>query len=113
MRIAASVMARRGCPSCRPFSTSPTTDAAAQPKILSLREAWPLLQQRFAHIRNDDGNIELLSTQNQAVVDRQTAPSPRRAAVLVLLLTVDREPSLLFTRRAAHLSQHAAEISFP
>ena len=40
-------------------------------------------------------------------------PHYRRAAVLVLLCNIDGEPSLLLTRRAAHLSQHAAEISFP
>jgi hypothetical protein len=37
----------------------------------------------------------------------------KAAAVLVLLVSVGNVPCLLFTRRSAHLSQHAAEISFP
>jgi 8-oxo-dGTP pyrophosphatase MutT (NUDIX family) len=37
----------------------------------------------------------------------------KRAAVLVLLCTVNFKPSLLFMVRAGHLSQHAAQISFP
>jgi len=90
-------------------------------KILSLRQAWPLLQKRFHKLQNEAGQLELLSRNNQAAIDRLATTSqkkqqpspPRRAAVLVLLVTVDHQPSLLFTRRAAHLSQHAAEISFP
>lgn len=71
-----------------------------------------------------------LNAKQQALMDKQVAQavathqsssssSNRKndraaaAAVLVLLLTVQGQPSVLFTRRAAHLSQHAAEISFP
>jgi nudix motif 8 len=36
-----------------------------------------------------------------------------KAAVLVLLCTVNREPSVVLTRRSPRLSSHAGEISFP
>jgi len=39
-------------------------------------------------------------------------PGERLAAVLALLIE-EPEPSLLFTERAAHLSRHPGEVSFP
>ncbi len=39
--------------------------------------------------------------------------TPRRAAVLAPLYARDGRPHLLFTRRAATLSKHSGEISFP
>lgn len=39
--------------------------------------------------------------------------SPRQAAVLAPLYARDGKPYLLFTRRAAALSRHSGEISFP
>lgn len=71
------------------------------------------MQERFEARKNDQGKIKLLNTKQQTVIDKQVAPSDRSAAVLVLLISVEGQPSLLFTRRSAHLSQHAAEISFP
>ena len=51
-----------------------------------------------------------------AALDRDPAPSPgpgdRLAAVLVPLV-LEPEPTLIFTVRAAALSRHAGEISFP
>lgn len=43
----------------------------------------------------------------------ETFPTPRNAAVMILL--VEREDGLhvLFTRRAEHLKHHAGQISFP
>jgi len=77
-----------------------------------------LLQERFDKIKNPTtGALDLLSPTNQAALDQQflqRSDDHKRAAVLVLLLSdEDGAPSLLLTRRAAHLSQHAAEISFP
>jgi len=40
-------------------------------------------------------------------------PGKTAAAVLVPLLTVDREPSLLFTRRATGLPHHQGQVAFP
>jgi nudix motif 8 len=42
--------------------------------------------------------------------EQQHAP---KAAVLVLLCTVNGEPSVVLTRRSSRLSSHAGEISFP
>jgi 8-oxo-dGTP pyrophosphatase MutT (NUDIX family) len=42
-----------------------------------------------------------------------TGAPEREAAVLVPLCTVQGTPSVLFTRRAARLSSHASQISFP
>ncbi|MEP6759377.1 MAG: CoA pyrophosphatase [Actinomycetota bacterium] len=42
----------------------------------------------------------------------EPAPGDRLAAVLALMIDED-EPSLLFTERAAAMSRHAGEVSFP
>jgi 8-oxo-dGTP pyrophosphatase MutT (NUDIX family) len=83
------------------------------PQQLSLPEAWPLLKDRFDAIKNDYGKIELLNTRQKTVVHKQVPSNDRSAAVLVLLLSVQGQPSLLFTRRSANLSDDASEISFP
>lgn len=76
------------------------------------------LRARFAELVNEHQEFPLLNKKRmehfkKSVKWHEGDPHRRRAAVLVLLCSVDGEPSLLFTRRAAHLSQHAAEISFP
>lgn len=90
-----------------------TIENKEESKIISIQEAWPILQERFDRLKNEAGQLELLSKKNQVTVNNSTKISQRQAAVLVLLLTVDDQPSILFTRRATHLNQHAAEISFP
>jgi 8-oxo-dGTP pyrophosphatase MutT (NUDIX family) len=42
-----------------------------------------------------------------------TVPEFRHAAVLVPIVLRDAEPTLLLTHRAAHLNDHAGQISFP
>jgi ADP-ribose pyrophosphatase YjhB (NUDIX family) len=56
--------------------------------------------------RMTSGNLDVSSL---------SASHTKAAAVLVLLVLLDggREPALVFTRRSASLSKHAAEISFP
>ena len=76
------------------------------------------LHARFAEFANNDRVFPLLNekqTENfkKRVKWHEGDPRRRQAAVLVLLCNIHGEPSLLFTRRAAHLNQHAAEISFP
>ncbi len=44
---------------------------------------------------------------------RLLGKTPRQAAVLAPLYARDGKPHLLFTRRAAELSRHSGEISFP
>ncbi len=69
--------------------------------------------------------------QIRARLDRQSSPSwghsdydltpdakpgelpPRSAAVLVPIVNRDKGPTVLLTRRTAHLSSHAGQISFP
>jgi 8-oxo-dGTP pyrophosphatase MutT (NUDIX family) len=48
-----------------------------------------------------------------SVEPRWLGRSPRQAAVLAPLYARDGKPYLLFTRRAATLSRHSGEISFP
>ena len=76
------------------------------------------LQRRFLELANERQIFPLLNKKQTEFYQQHRkwdpdGPHGRRAAVLVLLCNVDGAPSLLFTRRAAHLSQHAAEISFP
>lgn len=68
---------------------------------------------QFAAIQNEQGLVSLLPPNHQRIVDRKTATSEKNAAVLVLIVVVDGAPSLVFTQRSSHLSQHAAQISFP
>lgn len=49
----------------------------------------------------------------QAYRPRQVPPSPKEAAVLLLLSASSDGLQLLFTRRALHLSSHPGEVSFP
>jgi 8-oxo-dGTP pyrophosphatase MutT (NUDIX family) len=61
--------------------------------------------------------LELTSSLQKTLVERSRValewPNFRRAAVLVPLLKTEAGFELLFTVRAAHLSNHAGEISFP
>lgn len=79
----------------------------------TLRSHWPKLRRQLDAIQNENGVIPLLPSNHQSVVDRKTSVSDKTAAVLVLLVMVDEVPSLVFTQRSSHLSQHAAQISFP
>ena len=111
-------MSASSLPSCFSFARlASSTSAVKTNALLSLAQAWPLLQERYDKIKNPQtGQLDLLNPRDQTAMNKQLqtkSSSNRHAAVLVLLLTVDGQPSLLFTRRAAHLSQHAAEISFP
>jgi 8-oxo-dGTP pyrophosphatase MutT (NUDIX family) len=49
----------------------------------------------------------------EAPVREAPGPSTRLCAVLVPLVLHDHGPSVLLTRRAAHLSSHPGQVSFP
>jgi nudix motif 8 len=53
-----------------------------------------------------------LSSTSAALLSHEQQHAPK-AAVLVLLCTVNGEPSVVLTRRSSRLSSHAGEISFP
>jgi hypothetical protein len=100
---------------CRFYCDAPGTN--------KLRDVWPLLEDRFRDLVRDNQErlFELLPMSHQAALLQRvvtnkindTETTNKVAAVLVLLISVDGRPSLVFTRRSAHLSQHAAQISFP
>jgi nudix motif 8 len=75
------------------------------------------LRRHFDECKNGQGLFPLLNKHQtlhfEEHVQWETGATKKRAAVLVLICLVDGHPSLLFTRRAANLRQHAAEISFP
>ena len=56
---------------------------------------------------SDDGESAALL--NQAASKK----SLKAAAVLILVINRARQPTVLFTRRTAHLTDHAGQISFP
>lgn len=100
----------------RSFSSVLEPDALDKP-MLALKDAWPLLRQRFDASVNDAGDF-LLHTKSQesifsAKFKWEQETSPREAAVLVILCSVKGSPSIIFTRRAAALQAHSSEISFP
>ena len=73
------------------------------------------LKTRFTELLDSNGTFPLLNKRQTESFHKHVKWSDdvRQAAVLVLVCNVDGKPSILFTRRSAHLSQHAAEISFP
>ena len=79
--------------------------------------ATTALKTKFHQLADEKGIFQLLNRQQTESFKKKVKwndkEPDRRAAVLVLLCNVDGEPSILFTKRAAHLNQHAAEISFP
>ncbi|TDX25332.1 NUDIX domain-containing protein [Modicisalibacter xianhensis] len=56
--------------------------------------------------------LEKLHERLQAHRPRKLSPALRQAAVLIPIVEHD-EPTLLFTRRAAHLKQHGGQVAFP
>ncbi|GAX14884.1 hypothetical protein FisN_29Lu103 [Fistulifera solaris] len=83
----------------------------------SLQKFYPRLLELLNQLKDKDGVIPLLTTKQQDEMKARTIqvkPSDdrRRAAVLVLLCSVHDEPSILLTKRAAHLTNHAAEMAF-
>lgn len=78
----------------------------------SLQKHYPRLQELFDQFKNKDGVLPLLNSKQQHQMTANALPSERTAAVLVLLCSVHNEPSILFTKRAAHLKNHAAEMAF-
>lgn len=72
-----------------------------------LPQLWPDMEKRFRQKSNSNGKLQLVPE------SPPMGTSLKQASVLVLLICVDDRPSLVFTQRSAHLSQHAAQISFP
>lgn len=56
--------------------------------------------------------LEKLHERLQAHAPRKLSPALRQAAVLIPIVDRD-EPTLLFTRRSAHLKQHGGQVAFP
>lgn len=81
-----------------------------------LQRAIPLLKKEFAKQSNQ--GVFPIFTEKQLEKAWQYFPAPPQpaqegAAVLVPVCSFDEKPSILFTKRAAHLSSHSSEISFP
>lgn len=70
-----------------------------------LRAEW--LRARFG--RPPQWRPEIIDEQRL----RQLSAAPIAASVLVPIVMRDAEPTLLFTQRTAHLSDHAGQVSFP
>lgn len=80
-----------------------------------LHRVYDELKLRFAKNTDKNSEFQLLtpSQRDHFLKKNEKMPHRRKAAVLVLIASVGGEPSLIFTERASHLEQHAAEISFP
>jgi hypothetical protein len=106
-----------------PFSTLDDSSVTLESSPI-LTKAWPRLKEMFAATANADGEFPLMTDQQEQLFQEATDAAqekdrsasrrkPREAAVLMILCSVNGEPSLLFTKRAAHMSLHGGEISFP
>jgi hypothetical protein len=107
-----------------------------------LTAAWPLLQERFESLKNADGVFPLLTRAQEARFEAAQATrenkkkkkemasldihkeaaaaaahlepeADREAAVLMIVCSVNGQPGVLYTKRAAHMFLHGGEISFP
>lgn len=102
-------------PSCRLLALTTnslaTHDASNSDNVMTVQS----LRARFDELANDKRIFPLLNKKQTVSFKKRVkwSENDRRAAVLVLVCNVDDKPSILFTRRSANLSQHAAEISFP
>jgi 8-oxo-dGTP pyrophosphatase MutT (NUDIX family) len=86
----------------------------ANPSPILLR-ALPLLKQEFTKQATKDGVFPIFSKKVHEYAWRQypKIPANRGAAVLIPVCSFQDKPSILFTKRASHLSSHSSEISFP
>ena len=84
-----------------------TAEFFALAKIrLSLSTPEALTNPHFIpRLDDDDANPELIAT--------IAAMRPIRTAAVLVPIIARAEPTVLFTQRTAHLSDHAGEISFP
>lgn len=57
--------------------------------------------------------VEDLEKHKQQLEPRLSKTKSRKAAVIIPICTVKGIPSILFTKRSAHMPTHASEISFP
>lgn len=127
-----SFPSRRRPTNVHSFSTNTSTDNVSDTTVSSPRMWMQALQQGYQRQCHDDGSLPLFSKRQEAAFlskwkqkqkeqgatkDALTdKSSPHRAAVLILLCQIGRDqatPSIIFTKRASHLSSHANEISFP
>ena len=109
-----SVLGRSSIPETKRRRVHSLVTSEASPVI---QKAWPRLQAQFRQHANPQGDFPLLSLQQQERIQKSgVAQTPerqnRQAAVLVLLCSISGIPSIIFTRRAAHLNKHAAEMAF-
>ena len=95
-------------------NTKPMASKLANPSPILLR-ALPLLEQEFAKQATKDGAFPILGKKTHEYAWRQfpKRPATRGAAVLIPVCSFEDKPSILFTKRASHLSSHSSEISFP
>jgi 8-oxo-dGTP pyrophosphatase MutT (NUDIX family) len=57
--------------------------------------------------------LESLMTADDLERQQQIAASPLKPAAVLLLIVEHASPTVVFTQRTAHLSDHAGQISFP
>lgn len=81
-----------------------------------LQRAIPLLKREFAKQSNNFGEFPIFSKRQMTRAWRdfpKRVPNDQGAAILVAVCSFENKPSILFTKRASHLSSHSSEISFP
>ncbi|MEH6952500.1 CoA pyrophosphatase [Nitrobacter sp. NHB1] len=62
----------------------------------------------------DAGTVPLTGDQDRDFVLQETArEEPMRAAAVLIAVVAHDEPTVLLTKRSAHVSDHAGEIAFP
>lgn len=94
-----------------------STMAAKLTPSPTILRALPLLKKEFAK-QSKDGTFPIFSEKqlDQAWKYFSTPvppPANEGAAILVPVCSYENKPSILFTKRASHLSSHSSEISFP
>jgi 8-oxo-dGTP pyrophosphatase MutT (NUDIX family) len=89
----------------------PVDAVAGESALATERMSATWLRQRFA--QQPDWHPEHIDSQTlQRMTQLQSKPVTP-ASVLIPIVMHEQQPTLLFTQRAAHLTDHAGQVSFP
>jgi 8-oxo-dGTP pyrophosphatase MutT (NUDIX family) len=89
----------------------PVDAVAGESALATERMSAAWLRQRFA--QQPDWHPEHIDSQTLQRMTQLQGKPVTPASVLIPIVMHEQQPTLLFTQRAAHLTDHAGQVSFP